>query len=169
MEAMIVIAEPIVTARLRLDPLTASDADEMVSVYADARMFEFTGGEQPTLDGLRRRYEALAAGRAPDGTQSWLNWIVRTHDGSPAIGVVQATIDDAGGHASIAWEIGVVWQGQGFAAEATSALVEWLAGKAIGAIEATIHPRHLASQAVARRAGLRPTDRIVDGEEVWSV
>ena len=79
-----------------------------------------TGGEPPTLDGLRRRYEALAAGRSPDGTESWLNWIVRTHDGSPAVGVVQATIVDASSHASIAWEIGVPWQGHGFAAEAAT-------------------------------------------------
>jgi RimJ/RimL family protein N-acetyltransferase len=166
--AMTVIAEPIVTPRLRLDPLTAGDADEMVSVYADPRMFEFTGGEPPTLDGLRRRYEALAGGRSPDGTESWLNWIVRIHDGSLAVGVVQATVDDAGRHASIAWEIGVPWQGQGLAAEAASALVEWLIGRDIGPIEATIHPRHNASEAVARRAGLQPTDRTVDGERVWA-
>ena len=164
---MTVIAEPIVTSRLRLDPLTVGDADEMVSVYEDVRMFEFTGGEPPTLDGLRRRYEALAAGRSPDGTESWLNWVVRTHDGSPAVGVVQATIDDTARQASIAWEIGVPWQGQGFAAEAATALVEWLEGRGIDAIDATIHPLHASSQAVARRAGLQPTDRTVDDEHVW--
>jgi RimJ/RimL family protein N-acetyltransferase len=34
-------------------------------------------------------------------------------------------------------------------------------------VTAYVHPGHAASQAVARRAGLSPTDEIVDGEVVW--
>ncbi len=166
---MTLVAEPITTARLHLDPLAVADVDEMMSVYGDVRMFEFTGGEPPTRDGLQRRYEALVAGHSPDGSESWLNWIVRHRDGSPAMGAVQATVDDAARCASIAWEIGVAWQGQGFAAEAASALVEWLSNNSVTAVEATVHPEHAASQAVARRAGLQPTDRVVDGEQVWSL
>lgn len=153
---MTLAAETITTARLQLDPLRVDDVDEMMSVYGDGRMFEYTGGERPTRDGLRRRYEALVAGRSPDGSEAWLNWIVRRRDGSPAIGTVQATIDDAARRASIAWELGVPWQGQGFAAEAASALVEWLSNNSVTAIEATVHPEHAASQAVASRAGLQP-------------
>lgn len=162
-------ATPIDTARLRLDPLTVDDVDEMLPVYADAAMFEFTGGEPRTLDGLRRRYAALAPGRSPDETESWLNWIVRLRDGSPAIGTVQATVVDATQHASVAWEIGVARQGQGFASEAATAMIEWLTSSGITAIEATINPRHMASQAVARRVGMAPTDRIVDDEQVWTL
>ena len=158
---MTVIAEPIVTPRLRLHPLTVGDADEMVAVYADARMFEFTGGEPPTLDGLRRRYEVLAVGRSPDGTESWLNWIVRIHDGSLAVGVVQATVDDAARHASIAWEIGVPWQGQGFAAEAASALVEWLIGRDIGSDRGDDPPtpRRVRGRRPTRRAAAHRSHR----------
>jgi RimJ/RimL family protein N-acetyltransferase len=35
-------------------------------------------------------------------------------------------------------------------------------------VNACIHPDHVASQTVAERIGLRPTDRRYDGEVVWS-
>ena len=37
------------------------------------------------------------------------------------------------------------------------------------AVLAAVHPGHLASERVAARAGLAPTDRIVDGERVWQL
>ncbi len=47
-----------------------------MSVLADPTIYEFTGGDPPGEDELRCRYEAWSAGRSPDGTQLWLNWIV---------------------------------------------------------------------------------------------
>jgi RimJ/RimL family protein N-acetyltransferase len=163
----LIVAEPIVTARLRLDPVTVGDADDMAVVYADPRMYEFTGGEPLTVETLRRRYEALSSGRSPDGMESWLNWIVRPVGQQVAVGAVQATVMHRSGEAWIAWEIGVTSQGLGYAGEAAHALVGWLAGRSVGLIGAYIHPDHLASQAVARRAGLRRTDATADGEEMW--
>jgi RimJ/RimL family protein N-acetyltransferase len=160
-------AEAIETPRLVLTPLRLEDAEEMAGVLSDVRMYEFTGGEPPTLERLRARYELLAGGRSPDGSEAWLNWIVRT--GSPpfAVGVVQATVRGDGTAGEVAWEIGVDHQGRGYASEAAAALVGWLAGAGIGAIEACIHPDHAASAAVAARAGLAPTDEFVDGERRW--
>ena len=168
------VAEPIVTAQLRLDPLTVSDVDDMIAVYADPRMYEFTGGEAPTADGLQRRYESMSIGRSPDGMESWLNWIVRPVGETIAVGALQATVTHPVDptqtrQAFIAWEIGVDWQGRGYAGEAAAAVVAWLAEHSITAIGAHIHPHHAASQAVATRAGLRRTDAMHDGEEVWVV
>lgn len=175
-ESRQVFAEPIVTDRLRLDPLSVADADadEMFAVYADPRMYEFTGGEAPTADGLRRRYESMAVGRSPDGMESWLNWIVRPVGVPVATGAMQATvvhpIDPAeSDRALIAWEIGVEWQGRGYAGEAAAAVVRWLFGRSITSIGAHIHPGHAASQAVATRAGLHRSDAMHDGEAVWVV
>jgi RimJ/RimL family protein N-acetyltransferase len=162
-----IVAEPIVTARLRLDPVTVDDADAMVVVYADPRMYEFTGGEPPTVDALRRRYEALATGRSPDGMESWLNWVVRPIDAIVAIGAVQATVVHRSREAWIAWEIGVATQGLGYGSEAATALVHWLGERSVGSIGAYVHPAHLASQGVARRAGLQRTAGMHDGEEIW--
>jgi hypothetical protein len=88
-------ADRIVTARLKLVPLAVGDAEEMVGVLGDERLYAFTGGRPPTLAELRARYAQLVVGRSPDGTEQWRNWIVRLRDGR-AVGTVQATITAGG-------------------------------------------------------------------------
>ncbi|RII89234.1 GNAT family N-acetyltransferase, partial [Clavibacter michiganensis] len=39
----------------------------------------------------------------------------------------------------------------------------------VGVVRAHIHPDHAASEAVARRLGLAPTDERVDGEVRWEL
>ena len=72
-----------------------------------------------------------------------------------------------GTDADIAWLIGVAWQRCGFAVEAARALIAWLERNDVVTVTAHIHPDHAASAAVARRSGLRPTDVVEDGEQVW--
>ena len=155
------------SARLWLVPLAVSDADEMVEVLSGAALYAFTGGAPPGLGELRARYARLAAGRSPDGREEWRNWIIRREPDRAAVGYVQATIVDGGARAEIAWVVGLSWQRQGFAAEAVRALVAWLAARGVTAIQAHIHPDHVASAAVARRAGLAPTGQTDDGEQLW--
>jgi RimJ/RimL family protein N-acetyltransferase len=154
-------------ARLDLHPLTVADAAEMVNVLSAPELYEFTGGVPPTEGELRDRYARQAAGRSPDGSEEWRNWIIRARPGGPAMGYVQATITQAGTLAEIAWVVGLPWQGRGYASEAARALVGWLDRRGVRMITARIHPDHSASAAVARRAGLRPTPLIRDGERVW--
>jgi RimJ/RimL family protein N-acetyltransferase len=159
-------SEAITTERLSLEPLRPEDADEMAAVLDDERLYEFVGGQPLTLADLRRRYAALAAGPA-DTNVRWLNWIVRRRGDSQPLGSVQATLTDDGATAHVAWVIGVEWQHRGFASEAARALVEWLRERSAQVILANIHPDHRASAAVARRAGLEPTQERGDGEQVW--
>jgi RimJ/RimL family protein N-acetyltransferase len=159
--------DTIPSGRLELRPLRVADADEMSDVLADTQLYEFIGGGPPAPEELRDRYRRLVAGRSADGREEWRNWIVRTRSDRRAIGTVQATITHERRRASIAWVIGVPWQGQGFATEAACALVGWLDGQQVHSIKANIHPDNLASAAVAARAGLAPTDELVDGERVW--
>ncbi|HJW59363.1 MAG TPA: GNAT family N-acetyltransferase [Actinomycetota bacterium] len=156
------------TERLLLAPLVPGDADEMAGVLADPALHRFTGGRPATLQELRTRYAALAAGSGrPE--EVWRNWIVRRRADARPVGTVQATItrDNGGWAATIAWVIGVPWQGQGYAAEAARALVGWLARRDAREVVAHIHPDHAASARVATRAGLLPTPDQVDGEQVW--
>jgi hypothetical protein len=87
----------------------------MVQVLADPALYRFTGGEPPTLNGLRRQYTAQVAGSSPDGAERWRNWVVRLASRDrragpgPAIGFVQATVTRGGRSADIAWVIGVPW------------------------------------------------------------
>jgi RimJ/RimL family protein N-acetyltransferase len=173
---------PISTARLTLWPLRESDAAEMAVVLGDERLHEFIGG-RPDLPGeLADRYRRWVAGSGVP-SELWLNWIARlaasaddegqggTGTPRPAIGTLQATItlDGRAPVAAIAWVIGVRWQRNGYAGEAARALVSWLAAWRPLTVIACIHREHLASQRVAERAGLTPTDREVDGEQVWEL
>ena len=155
------------SARLCLVPLAVTDAEEMVGVLSAEALYTFTGGSPPGLDELRARYAGQAAGRSPDGSEEWRNWIIRREPGGQAVGYVQATVVDEGRQAEIAWVVGVDWQGQGYAAEAAQALVGWLGSRGVTTVQARIHPWHAASAAVARRAGLAPTGHVDDGEQLW--
>ena len=165
--AFVASDQPISTARLELTPLHVGHADEMAVVLSDPALYAIIGGAPPTVDQLRGRYEQLVAGRSPDDRQQWLNWTVRLRQEVPtiAVGTVQATIAPDG--AEIAWIIGTPWQGRGYASEAATALTRWLHDGGVDRVTAHIHPRHPASQAVARRAGLTPTGVFDDGEELW--
>jgi RimJ/RimL family protein N-acetyltransferase len=161
-------SEPITTERLSLEPLRVEDADAMAALLADERLHAFTGGRPLTRSDLRERYAALAAGSGTANV-SWLNWIVRRRGDRQELGSVQATVTngDGGSTAYVAWVIGVEWQRQGLASEAARALVGWLRERGADTILANIHPDNHASAAVARRAGLEPTDEERDGEQVW--
>lgn len=171
--------------RIRLVPLKVGDAEEMVEVLSGEDLHTFIGGAPPTLAELRERYARQVVGRSPDGREEWHNWIIRTVADDEAVGYVQATIADAGRQADvtdagrwaevadvgrraeIAWVVSSRRQGRGYASEAARALVAWLDGHGVTTIEAHIHPRHEASAAVARKAGLLPTERFDDGERLW--
>jgi RimJ/RimL family protein N-acetyltransferase len=157
----------LVTSRLALTPLRPEDADAVFSLYADERMYVFTGDPTPTLEDLRARYRRLAVGRSDDGRQEWRNWIVRQRVDDEPVGVLQATIDDEGRHSLIAWDVGVAWQGRGYASEAAGAVMRWLEARGVVAVEAHVHPDHIASARVAAKIGLEVTDEMVDGEWVW--
>ncbi|MFE0647243.1 GNAT family N-acetyltransferase [Streptomyces sp. NPDC059534] len=152
------------TARLELLPLRVEHAEEMAVVLADPRLHEYIGGEPDDLERLRSRYRRMTAG-SPRPAEVWLNWVIRLRDEDRLVGTVQATVVDR--IAEIAWVVGVPWQGRGIAREAVRALADRLTEGPVDTLVAHIHPDHHASAAVARAAGLAPTDRWHDGEIRW--
>lgn len=163
------IAETIETARLTLEPLAVSHAEEMTEVLGDPELHAFMGGEPATLAELRARYQRLVAGPAPFHQEGWLNWVVRRNDDILAVGTVQATVTPGaqGPQASVAWVIGGPFQGRGYACEAATALAGWLRSHSVAGLVANIHPENLASAGVARHIGLHPTDQYAGDEIVW--
>jgi RimJ/RimL family protein N-acetyltransferase len=155
------------TERLVLEPLEPRHAAEMVAVLADPDLYRHTGGQPPSDDELRRRYELQARGHSADGTALWLNWIVRERSTGAAAGFVQATVVVASGTADVAWVVGVPFQGRGYAREAAGAMVDRLREEGVERVTAHIHPDNVASQRVARALGLAPTTTVVDGEVRW--
>lgn len=159
----VLVAEEIETDRLTLEPLRPDHAAEMAPALDDPSLHEFIGGHPATEAELRDRYERQSAGASPDGTQAWLNWVVRVRaTGAPA-GTVQATV--TGDAAELAWVIAI--QRRGYAAEATAAMATWLRAGGVRTLTAHIHPDHTASARVATRLGLHPTDTVEDGETLW--
>lgn len=162
-----IAAQPVVTSRLTLLPLSAGHADEMAAVLADPVLYTFTGGSPPTREELRARYERWIAG-SPDPAVSWCNWVIQLHSPPCLAGTIQATIHTDGQPvAEVAWVVGTSWQGKGIATEAARALIAWLSQQSVQAVIAHIHPHHRASAAVAAAAGLTPTGQMQDGEMRW--
>lgn len=163
-----VVAEPMLTPRLALLPLSVEHAGEMATVLADPALYAFIGGEPPSPQSLRARYEHLVAG-SPDPAVIWCNWVIQLRDDGSLAGTVQATITVGGGaaEAEVAWVVGTPWQGRGIATEAARALVGWLRQQSIQTVMAHIHPGNQASAAVAAAAGLVRTDRWHEGEVQW--
>jgi RimJ/RimL family protein N-acetyltransferase len=157
------------TSRLAVEPITSASAAELFDVLDDAALHAFTGGEPLALDELTARYARLAARSSPDGTQVWANWLLRTLADGRAVGTLQATMPSGGpsaGYAEVAWVVGTASQGQGLASEAAASLVDRLLRDGWTTV-AHVHPDHVASQRVARAAGLAPTDVVHDGEIRW--
>ena len=157
---------PLENERVRLEPLRASDADELFPLLDDPQLHAYTGGRPATRDELSSRFRRLETRRSPDSSEEWLNWVVRDRATGAAVGTAQATI--IRDRALVAWVIATRWQGRGFATEASTALVSWLsADPSISSISAHIASGHLASERVAEKAGLSLTEEEVDGERVW--
>jgi len=179
--------------------VSPAHADEMVVLLADRALYTFYDDEgSPTLEELRARYARQAEGRSPDGREVWHSWIVRDRSSGAAIGFVQATVGATAGTSSagadtaatpydgvrsaeLAWVIGVRWQGRGYATEAAAAVLDAVrgdhprdapraaTGDDVTLVHAHIAPGHLASESVARRLGLAPTDVVHDGETRWQL
>ena len=157
------------TSRLIAEPITPHHAEAMQSVLSEPALYEFTGGRPLSVEELTERYERLARRRSPNGNEIWCNWALRLEASGMLVGALQVTLPSGGPGADvahIAWEVGLSFQRRGYASEAATALVSSLL-EDDWCVVAEIHPRHVASQRVAERAGLVPTTRVVDGEVQW--
>ena len=143
-------------------------AEELLTVLDDPALHTYVGGRPATLPQLRARIDLKTAGVSADGVQRWLNWVIRTDAGDVA-GYVQATViaTTDGPVAELAWVVGAAYQGCGVASEAATGVVRWLREQGVHGLVAHIHPGNVASQVVARRTGLHPTDVVVDDEVEW--
>jgi RimJ/RimL family protein N-acetyltransferase len=161
----VLAAKPLTTPRLQLEPLRMGHASELAPVLDDPALHAFTGGSPSTEPELRERFARQVVGHSPDGTQDWLNWVVRDRATDEAVGTLQATV--SGRIAELAWVIATSRQGEGLATEAATAVRDALRTAGIATFVAHVHPDHAASAAIARRLGLQPTQPRDDGEIRW--
>ena len=104
-----------------LEPQVAAHAEEMFVVLADPAIYEYENDPPRSIEWLRERYARLESRRSSDGTQGWLNWVIRLPDGRLA-GYVQATVYPDR-HAAIAYELASVHWGRGLGRRAVEAMI----------------------------------------------
>jgi len=109
---------------LTLEPQTAMHAAEMFAVLSDPAIYAYENQPPASVEWLRTRFEKLESRRSADGTEQWLNWVIRI-PGGRLIGYVQATVRPDGS-AAIAYVLASAHWGRGFARRATEAMLDEL-------------------------------------------
>jgi [ribosomal protein S5]-alanine N-acetyltransferase len=137
-----------------LEPQLASHAAELYAVIRDPSLYEFIDDKEPASEAaLRERLLRLESRRSPDGTEHWLNWVVRNSSGE-LVGYVQATVTPDHS-AEIAYVLGRDHWRKGYAyAACASMIAELRSGYGVTRLTATLDPANAASLALLRKLGL---------------
>lgn len=144
------------TARLTLIPQQADHAEAMFGVLADPLIYQYENEPPASLEALRERYARLESRCSPDGSEHWLNWVLRLHAGD-LIGFVQATVGPRPGHAWVAYELASAWWGHGLAQEAVRAMLHELAvAHGVREFSAVLKQANLRSVRLLQRLGFSP-------------
>jgi len=96
----------------------------MFSVLSDPAIYEFENEPPPSEPWLEERYARLERRASSDGSQVWLNWVLRLPGGDLA-GYVQATVLRSGA-ALVAYELASRHWRKGIGSSAVSAMLEEL-------------------------------------------
>jgi RimJ/RimL family protein N-acetyltransferase len=147
-----------------LIPLVSADADDLVGLLDEPQLREWISVDD--IGALRARFAAWESRRSPDGSEIWLNWVVRERSDGRALGWVQATV--SGEAASVAYALLPAERGAGVASDALRALTRWLHDRlGVKTLTAEIDDANAASARVAVAAGFERTARRAGDEVVW--
>ncbi|MEO8186806.1 MAG: GNAT family N-acetyltransferase [Burkholderiaceae bacterium] len=143
--------QTIVTPTLTLEPLLANHAEAMFEVLSDQAIYQYLDYSPPaSAEHLRTVYARLEERRSPDGSEAWLNWVIRPRD-QPLAGYVQATVGSD--RAYVAYVLGSRYWGRGYAQRAMQAMLEHL--------DSTYHvDRYLATVEVENQRSIRLLERL---------
>lgn len=143
--------------RVRLEPQTLAHADAMFEVLCDPAIYEHENQPPPSLPWLRRRFARLESRRSGDGSQRWLNWVIRLKDSGELAGYVQATLHAGSARAAIAYELNSRYWGRGLASAAVALMLRELAGKyGVHELSAVLKRGNLRSLKLLQRLGFEP-------------
>ena len=138
--------------RAVLEPQKASHAAEMVHVLADQAIYEFENAPPVSLAWLESRFAKLEAQYSADGTEQWLNWVIRLPSGELA-GYVQASVTQES-TAYIAYELASKFWRQGIGSSAVTAmLIELENTYSVRCFVAVFKARNFRSMALLRSLG----------------
>ena len=152
--------------RLRLEPQCVRHAEAMFAVLCDPAIYTFENEPPASLAWLQQRFERLESRQSGDGSEWWLNWVLRRQDpgdaaDGPLVGFVQASLhlgdDDGQPQAWVAYVLASAHWHQGLATEAVATMLDELAGP-YGATRAlaVYKQRNLRSERLLQRLGFAP-------------
>jgi [ribosomal protein S5]-alanine N-acetyltransferase len=145
---------------LVLEPQIAAHAVEMFDVLSDPAIYEFESAVW-----LADRFRCLEARVSPDGSEQWLNWVIRLPTGALA-GYVQATIArDL--TAQIAYELASRFWRQGIGRVAVNGMLgELTSSYGVSTFTATLKERNYRSIAFLSALGFERVGSSNDDEIV---
>jgi ribosomal-protein-alanine N-acetyltransferase len=144
----------VTSAALTLEPQTTAHAAELFALLQDPAIYEHENEPPESLEWLRTRFGRLETRRSADGTEHWLNWVVRLPSGEAA-GYVQATITPDR-RADIAYVFGSRFWGRGLASEAVRLMIgELVATYAVTRLTAVLKRTNGRSERLLQRLGFR--------------
>lgn len=137
---------------VRLEPQVAGHAEQMFEVLGDPAIYAHENEPPPSVEWLRTRFRALESRLSPDGTERWLNWVVRLPS-SELIGYVQATVYPSR-HAAIAYVLHSRNWGKGLATAAVELMVtELVSGYGATSLVAVLKKTNQRSRRLLDRLG----------------
>jgi RimJ/RimL family protein N-acetyltransferase len=145
---------------LALEPLAAAHAAELFAALSAPEIYTYLDQPAPeSLEWLRERFRKLETRQSADGTQQWLNWVIRLAEGGPCAGYVQATVH-ADASADFAFVLAPDYWGRGIAfAASVEAIGKLREGYGVKSLYATADARNARSIKLLLRLGFTPLDR----------
>jgi RimJ/RimL family protein N-acetyltransferase len=127
MMRLTVAMRALVTDICVLEPQIEVHAASMFPVLSDRAIYEFEGQPPPSVEALAAGYRRKESRRSPDGSEVWLNWVVRL-PGGEFTGYVQATVLQDG-YAYVGYEFASRYWRRGVATAALRAVLQELANE----------------------------------------
>ena len=142
----------IAASRCVLEPLIAAHAHEMFAALSDPAIYEFENAPPISEDWLTERYGRLESRGPNDGTQLWLNWVIRL-PGGKAAGYVQATVlPDRSSY--VAYELNSEYWRQGIGSSAVLAMLRELQDQyGVETFVAVLKAKNYRSEGMLRKLG----------------
>ena len=141
--------------RCTLEPEVVAHAEEMFVVLSDPAIYEFEGEPPPSVERLANGLARRESRMSPDGTQQWLNWVVRLPTGE-LTGYAQATVL-ASGASYVGYEFASRFWRQGLGTAAIGTMLDELASRyAVHTFVAVLKSRNFRSMGLLVKLGFVP-------------
>ena len=138
-----------------LEPQITAHAAEMFAVLSDPAIYEFENEPPQNEAWLATRFERLESRASGDGTQQWLNWVIRLPDAKLA-GYVQATVL-SDGTSYVAYELSSRYWRQGIGSSALQSMLAHLQQEyGVNNFVAVLKAKNYRSEGLLRKLGFLP-------------